>query len=66
MKYSNFKGTTQENTMPMFYGDSMQNSAGNSILKYFKNKGYITCGSENLCYRELFAIQGYKNEFTEF
>ena len=52
MKYSNFKGTTQENTMPMFYGDSMQNSAGNSILKYFKNKGYITCGSENLCHRE--------------
>ena len=66
MKYSNFKGTTQENTMPMFYGDSMQNSAGISILKYFKNKGYITCGSENLCHRELFAIQGYKNEFTEF
>ena len=66
MKYSNFKGTTQENTMPMFYGDSMQNSAGISILKYFKNKGYITCGSENLCHRELFAIQGYKNDFTEF
>ena len=66
MKYSNFKGTTQENTMPMFYGDSMQSSAGYSIIKYFKNKGYITCGSENLCHRELFAIQGYKNEFTEF
>ncbi len=35
MKYSNFKGTTQENTMQMFYVDSMQSSAGNSIIKYF-------------------------------
>ena len=66
MKYSNFKGTTQENTMPMFYGDSMATSAGYSILKKFKERGYITCGSENLCHRELFAIQGYKNDFTEF
>ena len=62
MKYQNFIFFTQQNVNPMFFGESMFNSNGTSILKYIKNKGYITGHSNNICTRQLYDIE---DNFTE-
>ena len=51
-KYHSFKGYTFENYPRIFYG----NRAGSKIIritKYFKNNGYITSYSNEMCLREL-------------
>ena len=62
MKYQNFIFFTQQNVNPMFFGESMFNSNGTSILKYIKNKGYITGHSNNICTRQLYDIE---DNYTE-
>ena len=47
LKYNNFRPSTQVNVLPMFYGESMKSQKGTSLIKYFKEKGYITGGSES-------------------
>jgi hypothetical protein len=60
LKYHAFIFFTQLNTNPMFYGQSMYNKNGTHIIKFFKEKGYITAQSNNFCSRELFDIEdGY-------
>ena len=62
MKYQNFIFFTQQNVNPMFFGESMFNSNGTSILRYMKQKGFITGHSNNICTRQLYDIQ---DDYTE-
>lgn len=62
MKYQNFIFFTQQNVNPMFFGESMFNSNGTSILRYIKKKGYITGHSNNICTRQLYDIE---DNYTE-
>ena len=57
MKYQNFIFFTQQNVNPMFFGESMFNSNGTSILKYIKQKGFITGQANNICTRQLYDIE---------
>ena len=57
LKYQNFIFFTQQNVNPMFFGESMFNSNGTSILKLIKNKGYITAQANNICTRQLYDIE---------
>ena len=56
-KYNNINSYTQINVQPMFYGTPMKRNSGIHIIKYFKEKGYITGQSVNLCSREVFAVE---------
>ena len=52
LKYHSFKGYTFENYPRIFYG----NRAGSNIIritKYFKENGYVTSYSNEMCLREL-------------
>ncbi len=62
MKYQNFIFFTQQNVNPMFFGESMFNSNGTSILKHIKKKGYITAHANNICTRQLYDIE---DNYTE-
>ena len=66
LKYNNFRPSTQVNIIPMFYGDSMKSQKGTSLIKYFKEKGYITGGSENICHKELFLLENENNKDVVF
>ena len=66
LKYNNFRPSTQVNILPMFYGESMKSQQGTSLIKYFKEKGYITGGSENICHKELFLLEQDKNKNVVF
>ena len=66
LKYNNFRPSTQVNILPMFYGESMKSQKGTSLIKYFKEKGYITGGSENICHKELFLLEQDKNKNVVF
>ena len=57
LKYQNFIFFTQQNVNPMFFGESMFNSNGSSILKLIKSKGYITAQANNICTRQLYDIE---------
>ena len=65
-KYQNFEGITQLNVIPMFYGNSMNSEQGTSITRLLKQKGFITCGAHNLCHREIFLLQNFKNSKINF
>ena len=62
MKYQNFIFFTQQNVNPMFFGESMFNSNGTSILKFIKKKGYVTGHANNICTRQLYDIE---DNYTE-
>jgi hypothetical protein len=65
MKYHTFIYFTQPNINPMFYGESMYHNNGTHIIKHFKEKGFITGHSVNICSRELYDIEdGYIKNLT--
>ena len=71
MKYTTFDAFTQMSAQPMFYGEKMDpaTSNGTFILKYMKERGYVTGQSINLCSRELFVTMNNclnKVEFSDF
>ena len=66
MKYQSFIFFTQQNTNPMFFGESMFNSNGTSILKPIKKKGYITGHANNICTRALYDIEDNYTENIDF
>ena len=66
LKYNNFRPSTQVNVLPMFYGESMKSEKGSSLIKYFKEKGFITGGSENICHKELFLLEQDRNRDVIF
>ena len=56
LKYHSFKGYTFENYPRIFYG----NGAGSNIIritKYFKENGYVTSYSNDMCMREMSTTQ---------
>ena len=56
LKYHSFKGYTFQNFPRIFYG----NRAGRNIIritKYFKENGYVTSYSNEMCLRELSITQ---------
>ena len=71
MKYTTFDAFTQMSAQPMFYGEKMdpKTSNGTFILKYMKQRGFITGQSIDLCSRELFVTMNNclnKVEFSDF
>ena len=62
MKYHNFIYFTPPNVNPMFYGESMYNANGTNIIRAFKEKGYITGQSNDICSRELYDLE---NDYTK-
>ena len=66
MKYHNFIFFTQQNVNPIFFGESMFNSNGTSILKHIKKKGFITGHSNNICTRQLYDIEDNYTENIEY
>ena len=66
MKYHNFIFFTQQNVNPMFFGESMFNSNGTSILKHNKKKGFITGHSNNIYTRQLYDIEDNYTENIEY
>ena len=57
MKYHAFIYFTPPNVNPMFYGESMLNSNGTNIIRAFKQRGFITGQSNNICSRELYDLE---------
>ena len=53
LKYHTFNSGTKFNAVPMFYGKSLYNSQGVNIIKYFKQLGYITAQSTDMCSKEV-------------
>jgi len=68
LKYQKFDGPTIQNTIPMFSGvyfDSRNIMI--SIVKDFKNNGYITCNVQDICHKELMSIGVIENyTYVEF
>ena len=52
-KYNNLGTYTDVNIIPMFYG----NANGNSLIDLFKKNGFITGQINDLCSRELYALE---------
>ena len=53
LKYHTFTSGTKFNAMPMFFGKSVYNTKGVNIIKYFKQLGYITAQSTDMCSKEV-------------
>ena len=68
LKYHTFAAFTQKNVQPMFYGEIMdpESSNGTNIIKYLKERGYITGQSSNLCSKELFVTMNNCLNNVEF
>ena len=60
MKFHSLLFFTMPNVNPMFYGRSMYTKTGTNLLRAFKEKGFITAQSNNICGRELYDLEkGY-------
>ena len=68
LKYHKFYGATANNAMPMFSGvyyDDQKEMI--SIVRDLKKMGYITCNVQDVCHKELMAIEKTKNySYIEF
>ena len=53
LKYHTFTSGTKFNAMPMFFGKSVYMTTGTNIIKYFKELGYITAQSIDMCSKEV-------------
>ena len=53
LKYHTFTSGTKFNAMPMFYGTSVFSVKGTNIIKYFKELGYITAQTTDMCSKEV-------------
>ena len=53
LKYHTFTSGTRFNAMPMFYGKSIYELAGTNIIKNFKELGFITAQSIDMCSKEV-------------
>ena len=61
LKYHNFKAITQKNVIPMFYGKSNSQKSKDikNIIEYYKENGFITAQSIDLCSLELYDLGKY-------
>ena len=53
LKYHTFTSGTKFNAMPMFFGKSVYDTVGTNIIKYFKELGYVTAQSLDMCSKEV-------------
>ena len=53
LKYHTFTSGTKFNAMPMFFGDSVYKIKADNIIKYFKELGYVTAQSIDMCSKEV-------------
>ena len=53
LKYHTFTSGTKFNAMPMFFGQSVYNVKATNIIKDFKQLGYITAQSTDMCSKEV-------------
>jgi len=57
LKYYKFEGATLANALPMFSGVNYDRHLNMvSIVREFKNNGYITANIQDICHKELMAI----------
>ena len=70
LKFNKFGGATLHNSMPMFDGVYFTWGGDNdmvSIVRDFKNNGYITANIQDVCHKELMSIGNYKKYvYVEF
>ena len=68
LKYYKFKGATLQNAIPMFSGVYFDtNVTMVSIVRDFKNNGYITANIQDICHKELVSINPLeKYTYIEF
>ena len=70
LKFNKFGGATLLNSMPMFDGVYFRWDGQNdmvSIVRDFKNNGYITANIQDVCHKELMAIGDMKKYvYVEF
>ena len=66
IKYHSLLFFTMPNTNPMFYGESMFNKNGTSLIRAFKEKGFITAQCNNICGRELYDLEKEYNLTLDF
>ena len=62
LRYHSFSHWTHINVAPMFYGATMLDGNGTNLVKYFKERGYITGMTEDFCSKELYDIE--QNDFN--
>ena len=67
-KYNKFNDATMRNTLPMFSGVYFDyKNKMISIVKDFKNNGYITANIQDICHKELMSISAIENyTYVEF
>ena len=65
-KYHSVGINTLPNIAAMFYGMPYTSGRGQNIIKYFKESGYITAQIGNICSKELFEINGIKNNLINY
>jgi hypothetical protein len=75
MKFNGAGGWTNANLLPLFQGKRWDDFSGKSVIKDFKESGYITGTVENYCAREFIDLYGgmsnsqwepYDHDFTSF
>ena len=52
-KYHTFTSGTKFNVMPMFFGKSVYSIEATNLIKYFKELGFITAQSVDMCSKEV-------------
>ena len=60
MKYNTLDYHTIPNIKAMFYGIPYSGTNGTNIVKYFKEKGYVTGHTGTTCGREIFEVKLFK------
>ena len=65
MKYHSFAARTPDNILPMFYGYSKESNKGTNHIKYFKQNGYITGHTIDMCNKEQYDIEHNENTVDE-
>ena len=60
LKYNTLQALTYPNIKAMFYGIPVKAKNGTNIVKYFKERGYITGHTGTTCGKEIFSINKMK------
>ena len=60
MKYNTIKAETIYNIKPMFYGTPFREKHGTNLVKYYKEKGFVTGHTGTTCGKEIFGIKVFK------
>ena len=64
LKYHTFTSGTKFNAMPMFFGKSVYHTRAENIIKDFKELGYITAQSTDMCSKEVWEPEKEPSEIN--